>query len=174
MDSAGWAEVSEVLDALSVSREELDRAVERNDKARLEIVGARIRACQGHSLDGMSVTMAGLESSWEIVIPTASLWHATVVESIGGIAESGVSAVRRTHVHMAINQDSNLGKRSNVDLLIEVDPMVLGSLGISVFRAPNGVLLVRSVPRRAIVGVYPTSPAGEQNLSEARAILELP
>jgi putative RNA 2'-phosphotransferase len=71
MDQAGWVPITEVLDALSMSRDDLNRAVEMNDKARLQVNDDDlIRACQGHSLEGMPVTLDGLEASWDVVSQT--------------------------------------------------------------------------------------------------------
>src|SRR5271169_6863737 len=53
MDAAGWAEVEDVRRILHMGRDALAAAVEDNTKARLELRGSRIRACQGHSLQGM-------------------------------------------------------------------------------------------------------------------------
>lgn len=173
MDEAGWSAIGEVLEVLSMTRDDLNRAVEYNDKARLEVKGDRIRACQGHSLEGMPVTMEGLEASWDIVAPTRTLWHGTKVTTIDGIAESGISPVHRTHVHLAAAVDSRVGKRAAVDLLLEVDPVILRSVGIKVFRSPNGVLLVRRVSRNALIGVRAVSKLGELSLPAARTRLNL-
>jgi putative RNA 2'-phosphotransferase len=86
MDEAGWAAIDDVLDVLSISRAALEEAVARNDKARLVFEGARMRACQGHSLSGMPVTVEGLESSWEAASPAGHLWHGTHVAAIAGSA----------------------------------------------------------------------------------------
>ena len=77
MDRAGWAEVLDVLAVLGMTRAQLDLAVANNDKGRLVLEGSRVRACQGHSLADMPVTVEDLEASWETVSPEASLWHGT-------------------------------------------------------------------------------------------------
>jgi putative RNA 2'-phosphotransferase len=173
MDAAGWAPVVQVLAVLRISRADLDEAVRANDKGRLQLAGDLVRACQGHSLEGMPVTQAALEASWAVVRPSRSLWHGTSVGSVAGIAAHGLLPGRRSHVHLAADADARVGKRAHVDLLLEVSPRELAEHGLCVFRAPNGVLLVRHVPVTCIVAVRAASPAGERALPAARRALGL-
>lgn len=147
MTPDGWALIEDVCALLQMDRTALDLAVEQNDKARLQVDGDRIRACQGHSSDGMPVTREALENSWRRVTPAELLWHGTNLAVLDVILREGLRPGRRTHVHLAPATDSHVGKRSRVDVLLGVDP---GKLGQPVFEAPNGVLLVRSVPPEAI------------------------
>jgi putative RNA 2'-phosphotransferase len=168
MDAAGWAPVVQVLAALGISRADLEEAVRRNDKGRLQLVGDQVRACQGHSLKDMPVTREALEASWVMLTPSRSLWHGTSVASVAGIAARGLLPGRRSHVHLAADADARVGKRTHVDLLLEVSPRELADHGLRVFQAPNGVLLVRHVPATSIVAVRPASPAGQRALPAAR------
>jgi putative RNA 2'-phosphotransferase len=173
MDAAGWAPVDQVLAALGISRADLEEAVRRNDKGRLQLAGDRVRACQGHSLEGMPVTRAALEASWVMLTPSRSLWHGTSVGAVAGIAAGGLLPGRRSHVHLAADADARVGKRTRVDLLLEISPRQLAGHGLCVFRPPNGVLLVRHVPVACIVAVRAASPAGQRALPSARRALEL-
>jgi putative RNA 2'-phosphotransferase len=167
MGPAGWSEVDDVLQLLAITRAELDHAVRNNDKGRLVVDGSRIRACQGHSLDGTPVTREALEASWQQVAPAGALWHGTRVAAVEGIAREGIRSGERTHVHLAASPDSHVGKRSAVDFLLEVSPVRLDGEGISIFRAPNGVVLVRHVPSQAVIDLRPTSKAGRAAEQEA-------
>src|SRR5512143_946378 len=120
MDAAGWADVAEVRRILGLSRAALAEAVRENDKARLELRGSRIRACQGHSRAGMPVTLEALEASWERYDGDGAIWHGTRVAAIPGIAREGILPGERTHVHMTDALDSAVGKRAAVDVMIEV------------------------------------------------------
>jgi putative RNA 2'-phosphotransferase len=146
MSADGWAAITDVLRELAMDRAALDKAVEENDKQRLQVDGDRIRACQGHSLEGMPVTREALENSWERVHPDQLLWHGTTRAALTAIRREGLRAGRRTHVHLAPSKDSPVGRRARVEVLLGVD-----SGNLAVFRAPNGVLLTREVPRDAIV-----------------------
>jgi putative RNA 2'-phosphotransferase len=158
---------------LGIDRAQLDEAVERNDKWRLEVDGDRIRACQGHSLDGMPVTRAALEASWRPVRPSDPLWHGTGVASLPPIAARGLHPGRRSHGHLAAAPDSRVGKRARVDLLLGVDPARLAAAGLGVFEAPNGVLLVREVPAACITELLAASPSGTAAMAEGRRLLGL-
>lgn len=174
MDQAGWAEIADVLDVLDMRRHDLDEAVETNDKGRLEIDGSRIRACQGHSLDGMPVNRDALEATWTPEEPNGSLWHGTTMTAVEAIAADGIAPGARTHVHLAPSRTSHVGKRSSVQVLLEVSPQRLTSLGLQIFRAPNGVMLVRHVPVSAIIGITPESAIDPAERLRLRALLGLP
>jgi putative RNA 2'-phosphotransferase len=173
MDAAGWAQIDQVMAALGIDRAQLDEAVERNDKRRLEVDGDRIRACQGHSLDGMPVTRDALEASWRPVRPAVPLWHGTGVAALAPIAAGGLHPGRRSHVHLAAALGSRVGKRARVDLLLGVEPACLATAGLGVFMAPNGVLLVREVPAACITELLAASAAGAAALGEGRRLLGL-
>ncbi|TCN35341.1 putative RNA 2'-phosphotransferase [Kribbella orskensis] len=147
MTPDGWALIEDVCELLRMDRSALATAVEQNDKARLQVDGDRIRACQGHSAAGMPVTREALENSWRRVIPADLLWHGTNTAALEAITREGLRPGRRTHVHLAPARNSHVGRRSAVDVLLGIDPAKLGQ---PVFEAPNGVLLVRSVPSEAI------------------------
>lgn len=173
MDEAGWSEIDDVLRLLALSRAELDRAVSQNDKGRLVVAGSRIRACQGHSLEGMPVTREALEASWKLLYPGGPLWHGTRLGAIESIARQGIMPGQRSHVHLATGTDSHVGKRSYVDFLIEVSPARLKEAGIGIFLAPNGVVLARCVPTEAITSLRPTSKVGRQGEHHALGLLGL-
>jgi putative RNA 2'-phosphotransferase len=155
MSADGWSAIADVLSLLELTRSKLDAAVRDNDKQRLQVDGERIRACQGHSLEGMPVTREALENSWERVHPDHLLWHGTNRQALPAIQREGLKPGRRTHVHLAPSKDSQVGRRSAVDVLLGVDP---GNL--AVYRAPNGVLLTREVPPDAIVEADAVHRAG--------------
>lgn len=153
MDAAGWARVDDVLRLLRIDRERLEHAVQENNKSRLQLDGARIRACQGHSRAGVPVTLEALEASWEVHPDTGSLWHGTDPDVVPLIAREGIRPIERTHVHLADATDSRVGKRAGVGVLLEVSIVRLREAGLEVFRSPNGVVLVRHVPPTCITGI---------------------
>jgi putative RNA 2'-phosphotransferase len=174
MDTAGFAPIADVLRETRLSRPELDDVVAENNKQRFQIVGDRIRAVQGHSLDGTPVTLAGLEASWNIVVDDAPLFHGTSVDAARAILTSeGVHAAARSHVHLAAAVDATVGKRAAVDVLLVVDPRRLRTAGLQVFRAPNGVLLARAVPRMAVVAVRACTRRGNEHLASLTTLVHL-
>jgi putative RNA 2'-phosphotransferase len=172
MDAAGFADVEDVLRLSGLSREELARVVEENAKSRYEVRGERVRAVQGHSPAGTPVTLEGLEASWEEVAGDAPLFHGTSVAAARAILTGeGVHAAARSHVHLAPAPDATVGKRAGVDVLLEVSPARLREAGVRVFRAPNGVLLCRHIPREALTAVRAAGTRAGAAAQEALAAL---
>ncbi|AKJ06105.1 putative RNA 2'-phosphotransferase [Archangium gephyra] len=169
MDEAGFASVADVLRLTGLSRAQLEAVVADNSKSRFELKGERMRAVQGHSPEGTPVTLDGLERSWEVVLGDAPLYHGTSVVAARSILDSaGVHAASRSHVHLAPAVDATVGKRAGVDVLLVVCSVRLRAAGLSVFRAPNGVLLARAVPREAVTDLLAATAAGERALGELR------
>ena len=170
MDAAGWVDIAEVLGAAKLSREALDTVVAENTKSRLQVEGERIRACQGHSREGMPVTLEALEASWMPWRGEGSLWHGTHTDAVPSIAREGLRPQERTHVHLAESTASRVGKRANVGVMLEVSPPRVFAHGLGIFRSPNGVVLAREVPPDCIVGVVGVSQNGRAREAELRAL----
>lgn len=173
MDAAGWVAVSDALKVVKIGRAELDLVIAENNKSRLEIAGDRIRACQGHSREGMPVTLEALEASWDLHEGRESIWHGTHVAAARSIGREGILPGERTHVHLADGTESRVGKRANVDLLIEVSPDRLRAAGFPIYRSSNGVLLCRRVPPEAFIGLAPVSSAAKSAEERLREELGL-
>lgn len=171
MDAAGWVDVGDVLRALGLTREQLAAAVELNTKSRIDLRGERVRASQGHSTEGMPVTLDALEASWERFTGAGPIWHGTSIDALRGIAREGIVPQARTHVHLTDALDSKVGKRANVDLMIEISLPRLAALGIGVFQSQNGVVLTRRVPPSAIVGIRALTARARREEPTLRALL---
>lgn len=157
MDPAGWVAVADVLAHLRIDRRTLEAVVAENDKRRLELVGERVRACQGHSREGVPVTLEALEASWRPYAGGPRVWHGTALEALTGIGARGIEPSARTHVHLAEALDSRVGKRAKVQVMLAVSVERMTELSAPLFVAPNGVILTRRVPVAAIEGVVATS-----------------
>ena len=166
MDPAGWVPVDQVLRATGLSRAALAEIVAHNNKRRLQWVGERVRACQGHSTEGAPVTPEALEATWTRHAGPGPVWHGTHLAALDAIHASGLSPQRRTHVHLAEALDATVGKRANVAVMLAVDPAGLAAAGYPVWVAPNGVLLTRRVPRPCILGARPMTRAARDRASE--------
>ena len=174
MDAAGWVALDELIAHLGEPRPLIEAVVQQNDKTRFEVSGARIRASQGHSLEGMPVTQEALEASWETFAGEGSLWHGTQPDAVESIARQGLLRGARSHVHLAENRDSSVGKRASVGVLLEIAPASLRAAGQTLFRSPNGVILCRHVPPGCIVGVHPLTRRARQSAAALRAAFGLP
>jgi putative RNA 2'-phosphotransferase len=174
MDAAGWAPIDAVLAAVRTTRERLDAVVRDNNKSRLEVADGRIRACQGHSLAGMPVTLEALEASWTLDLRDEPVWHGTHLSAVAPIAREGIHAGERTHVHLAAETDSTVGKRANVDVMLRVDPARLRAEGIGLYRSGNGVLLARRVPATCITGLRAETRAARAEEDRLRGLFDVP
>ena len=173
MDTAGFASVDDVLRLTGLTRAALEAVVLDNNKRRFELKDTRIRAVQGHSLEGTPVTLEGLEQSWDVVVDDEPLFHGTSVAAATAILTSeGLHSAARTHVHLAASADAKIGKRAGVDVVLVVDAPRLREAGAVVFRAQNGVLLARSVPRRAVIDVRAQNRPGTAALAGLLALLD--
>ncbi len=173
MDTAGWVERAELLEAAGLSEAQLDEVVRLNNKQRFQVDGARVRACQGHGVDGAPVTREALEASWEVYQGDDAIWHGTRAEAVPGIAEAGILPGGRTHVHLAAGTDSRVGKRANVAVMLQVSAAALRGLGREVHVSPNGVVLARDVPAAAIVGLEARTKKARRREDELREMLGL-
>lgn len=170
MDEAGWVDADAVLRTLHMSRAELEIVVRDNNKGRLELVEGRVRACQGHSLDNRAVTREALERSWDVYTSDASVWHGTNIEAVGSIANEGILAVARTHVHLAPAMTSKVGKRASVHVMLEVSPALVRAAGIGLYTAPNGVVLAREIPAASVVGLQAMTKRAREREAELAAL----
>lgn len=173
MDRAGWVTIADLCAHMRVSRAAIDEVVRSNNKTRFQVSGARIRASQGHSLEGMPVTQEALEESWERYASESSIWHGTRTDAVHSIAETGISRSKRTHVHLAASTGSRVGKRAQVSVLLEVSPSRLRAAGYDIFRSPNGVILTRHVPPACVIGVRTISRRSRNQHADLRAAFGL-
>lgn len=170
MDAAGWVSVHDVLRFLAIDEDTLNEIIRTNRKQRIQRQGDRVRACQGHS-DGVPVTQDALEASWS-TFGSALAWHGTNVDVVQSIAEQGILAQARTHVHLAAQLDSVVGKRANVHVMLGVSTERLREHGHEVFEAPNGVVLVRRVPADCIVELRAQTKRARAREAELRALFQ--
>ena len=173
MDAAGWVTIEDLCRHMRVSRHAIAEVVAHNNKSRYQIDGDRIRASQGHSLEGMPVTQKALEDSWTLWAGSSSIWHGTRTEVIESIAHGGILRGGRTHVHLAKTTGSRVGKRSNVAVLLEVSPSRLRDAGHEIFCSPNGVILTRHVPPSCIIDIITLSRRSKQQVQALRGALAL-
>jgi putative RNA 2'-phosphotransferase len=171
MDAAGWVAIDELLAHLSIGRADLDDVVAHNNKSRFQVEGARVRAAQGHSRANMPVTCEALEASWSRFDGAESVWHGTNLGALAGIAAEGILPGGRTHVHLAAELDSRVGKRARVDVMLEVSVAELRARGLDVFVSPNGVVLARSVPAACIAGIVAITRAARDREASLRQSL---
>ncbi len=147
LDESGWCNVDDLLKGCAshghgISRQELDRIVDENDKKRFQFSddGERIRASQGHSID--------VDLGYEPQTPPEVLFHGTATRFLDAIKEIGLIKGSRQHVHLSPLAETALkvGARHGKPIVILVNAGQMHRLGIYFYLTPNGVWLVDSVP----------------------------
>jgi len=173
MDSAGWVQFSDLCAHTQATKEELLDVIERNEKSRFALEEDRIRASQGHSLAGTPVTLEALEASWIEYTTTNSCWHGTTIEALAGIAQKGILAGYRSHVHLTAAIDSKVGIRNQVHVILEISPQRLKEAGQTLYQSPNGVILARYIPTSTIVDILPQSKRARKNIQQLKALFAI-
>lgn len=168
MDGAGWARIEDVVAVLGIGQAALADLISA-DKTAFDVQGGRVRAHEGHWLRGVPVVLEALEASWDVFIPNGSLWYGADPTKLGKIAAHGISPRNRSHVRLETDPENKLLRRS--DVLLEISPRRLFGSGLNVFRARNGVVLVRRVPVNTILHTVPTPASRRHFEAELTALL---
>jgi putative RNA 2'-phosphotransferase len=151
LDSAGWAGVNELLDAVnrngvSLTLEQLKQVVATNDKKRFAFSedGRRIRASQGHSIE--------VDLQYTPQTPPELLYHGTPERSVGAIRTTGLDKGQRHHVHLSPDPQTaaNVGQRRGRPVVLTIRSGDMHRQGHVFYRSANGVWLVDHVPPQFI------------------------
>ncbi len=151
LDENGWVDLEQLIDAANakghqITREQIARAVEQNDKKRFSISddGRRIRARQGHSI--------AVDLGLEPTTPPAVLYHGTAQRNLGGIRLRGLIKARRQYVHLSPDPQTatRVGARHGQPVVLTIKAAAMHESGIKFFLSENGVWLVESAPPQFI------------------------
>lgn len=147
LDKEGWVNVDMLLAACAragkpISRDDLDRVVETNDKRRFVIRDGRIRANQGHSVE--------VDLTLEPANPPEVLYHGTAVRFLDSILAEGLKRGCRQHVHLSANQETAIavGRRHGKPVVLEVASREMEREGCRFYLSENGVWLTAEVEPR--------------------------
>jgi putative RNA 2'-phosphotransferase len=147
LDESGWVPVAQLLDALrrhgrGLSRDDLERVVERNDKQRFAFdpTGQRIRANQGHSVP--------VDLGLDPVDPPAELFHGTADRNVAVILRDGLRKMARHHVHLSPDTQTatKVGQRHGKPVIFAIDSAAMYARGHQFYCSANGVWLTDRVP----------------------------
>lgn len=151
MDKHGYVSVDSLLNYLNISKEDLDTVVNTNNKKRFSYTsdGKKIRASQGHTIEGLDITM-------RIVTPPDVLYHGTSHTNYLKILESGhIDKIQRQYVHLTDNKHTayNVGKRysknESPDILL-INTQMMFNDGFEFRISDNDVYQVDNVPIKYI------------------------
>jgi putative RNA 2'-phosphotransferase len=143
LDEEGWVDLEDIIagSKKQITVEEIEAAVEHNDKKRFEVLEGRIRASQGHSVGGVKVTMPEY-------VPDGPVYHGTVEENVKSILKDGLQPRKRHHVHLSkdVKTATTVGKRHGDPIILEIDARKMRADGIPLMESKNGVVLADGVP----------------------------
>src|SRR5215469_443072 len=151
LDSAGWVNVDELLQAasrqgVSLTLDQLKQVVATNDKKRFAFSedGNRIRASQGHSLE--------VDLQYKPQVPPDFLYHGTPERFVESIRATGLNKGQRHHVHLSPDTAtaSKVGQRRGRPVVLKIRAAEMHREGHIFYRSANNVWLVEHVPTRFI------------------------
>lgn len=142
LDPAGWVPVADLLNALGISEADMHEVVARNDKNRFTVVGDRIRANQGHSVE--------VDLGLPAATPPDQLFHGTVAQYLDDIMRDGLRPMSRHDVHLSPDLETarRVGARRGRPLILAVDARQMHADGHEFRMSANGVWLAQHVPAR--------------------------
>lgn len=141
--NGGWASVETMLRLLYLTREQLDAIVATDAKGRYsyDLAGTRIRANQGHSIDGVELHMESPE-------PPEYLYHGTATRFLDSILREGLKPMNRQWVHISPDFETAVavGRRHGQPVVLEIRARRFVADGHELFRSDNGVWQAKAVP----------------------------
>lgn len=148
MDSKGWVSVSDILNKLQITIDNLKEIVKDNDKKRFGFNDdqTKIRANQGHSIN--------IDLELKEVEPPEYLYHGTSPTYVKKILKSGgLSKMKRQYVHLSVDKDTayNVGKRHSKYLnpaIFVVESEKMYKDGFKFYLSENNVWLTDYVPKK--------------------------
>ena len=158
MDKHGWVDVRQLTDRVnaagkhSLSPDLLQRIVDSDEKGRYRLSpdGARIKACQGHSIPWVIPEMEWRE-------PPQYLYHGTTTDAWAKIRSTGgVSRMSRHAVHMQAEEEKawQSAKRwHQTPVVLKIDAAGMFDDDIAFGVTENGVWCCDAVPLEYVIDV---------------------
>jgi len=150
MDEEGFVELDELVSKVrrrfpTADKSLLKEIVDQSERRRFEIVGGKIRALYGHTIE----VHTHLEEDKQI----ARLYHGTTPQAAREILEKGLQPMRRRWVHLSPTEEiaREVGeRRTDSPVVLVIDASEARSRGIRFFRATDKVYLCKHVPAKYI------------------------
>ena len=150
LDQNGFTSLDNVIAALqeesrwnNISINDIKKAIDCSSKKRHEIVGNRIRAIYGHSINQK------IESVEKI--PPNYLYHGTTHKAAEIIKEEGLTPQARQYIHLSEDKETALevGKRRESNpVLFQIDSKLAYQEGIKFYHGNENIWLSEVVPSR--------------------------
>jgi len=143
LDDNGWADIEELLNKTSITREELLEIIATNEKNRFAIKGHKIRASQGHSIKSIDLDLSPIR-------PPDVLYHGTSKDSLDSIMIKGIDKRLRQYVHLSkgILTAVQVGSRHGKSAVLIIDAKKMYEDGFKFYISENEVWLTDNVPSK--------------------------
>ena len=150
MDNEGFVQLDELLSKVKTRYPMADRKllmsiVHESDKKRFQIVGGKMRALYGHTID----LNMNLREDEQVMV----LYHGTTPQAVRDIMKTGLKPMRRRWAHLSPTKEIALevGKRrTRTPTILEIDVLKARSNGIKFYKATEKVYLCQHVPAKYI------------------------
>lgn len=129
----------------------INEVVKREDRKRFEIVGGKVRALYGHSIE----VKVGLEEDKSVIV----LYHGTTAESASQILKEGLRPMKRKWVHLSPTREMAIQvgqRRTSKPVVLEISAEDARKNGLKFFRPTENVYLCRKVSSKYI------TPSGQE------------
>ena len=160
LDHNGWASIHELVAAHNLQNPSTPFAVQdvldvvrTCDKQRYSVSmdQTKIRANQGHSIEGVDVEL-------KETVPPSLLFHGTATRFFDVIKAEGIKKMARNRVHLSSDSRTayEVGDRHGNALVLTIDTERMHSDGVKFWLSENGVWLTEYVDPKYILtkGIY--------------------
>jgi len=149
MNKEGFVRTSDLLKNVrkryNVDEDFIKEVVEKSDRRRFQIVGEKIRAIYGHTID--------VETKFPVDEKVRFLYHGTTERSASRILREGLKPMKRRWVHLSATPEiaRDVGRRRTLKpIILVVDAEKARREGTRFYRATNQVYLSEMVPSKFI------------------------
>jgi len=150
MDREGFVPLDELLAKIKTRYPVADEKllldiIHESDKKRYEVVGDKIRALYGHTID----VNVNLEEDMEVTV----LFHGTTPQAARKIMKTGLKPMRRKWVHLSPTKEIAIEvgrRRASAPAILAVDASLARRDGVKFYKATNKVYLCGYVPAKYI------------------------
>lgn len=159
MDNHGWVSTEQLIKGINesgkykITLEQLQEIVEedflyKKGRYRFKDNGTKIKACQGHSVPGVTPEVEYKE-------PPEILYHGTTTEALGKIYASGhISKMKRHAVHMQATEEKawqSALRWKMKPVVVKIDAKKMYEDGIAIGVTDNEVWCTEKVPVKYIL-----------------------
>ena len=153
----GWADIDVIIQALKpsfpwIDRSVIDEIVAQDEKGRYSISadGRKIRANQGHSIEGVVIEMKQCGD------PPEYLYHGTAQRFLDSILKDGLKPMSRNFVHISTDYATavKVGSRHGKPVVLAFRAADYVRDGYQLYISDNGVWQAAYVPPEYLKPVY--------------------